>query len=142
VLSRDWAALSDRQKKDFVREFRQHLSAAYGRNLESYRGERVDIRDVRGEPSGDQVVRTWIVRPGAENVSVDYRLREIEGRWRVIDVSIESISLVSNFRSQFRDILANGGIDRLLGLLREKNAAAAKSAATGSGGRVVSVDEH
>ena len=54
---------------------------------------------------------------------MDYRLRQIDGNWKVIDLIIERVSLVSNFRSQFQEVMANGGIEKLLQLLREKNAA-------------------
>ena len=59
---------------------------------------------------------------GSDDISVDYRLRQTDGTWKIIDVIIEGVSLVSNYRSQFQEIMTNGGIDRLLGLLREKNA--------------------
>ena len=59
---------------------------------------------------------------GSNDILVDYRLRQKGGTWRIIDVVIEGVSLVSNFRSQFQDIVSNGGPDRLLVLLKQKNA--------------------
>ena len=70
---------------------------------------------------GDVVVQTKILRGGhSEDVVVDYRLRQRDGQWKIIDVVVEGVSLVSNFRSQFQDIVSNGGPDRLLTLLKEK----------------------
>jgi phospholipid transport system substrate-binding protein len=68
-------------------------------------------------------VLTKILRGGASaDVLVDYRLRQRDGQWKIIDVIVERVSLVSNFRSQFQEIVSNGGPDRLITLLKEKNA--------------------
>jgi phospholipid transport system substrate-binding protein len=124
VLARNWASLSDSQKGEFVEEFKQHLSVVYGKNVESYNNEKVQITGDRDEGRGDWTVQTKIIRPqGGADILVDYRLRQIDGNWKVIDLIIERVSLVSNFRSQFQEVMANGGIEKLLQLLREKNAA-------------------
>jgi phospholipid transport system substrate-binding protein len=124
VLARNWNQLDDTKKKEFVEEFKQHLSVTYGKNVESYNNEKVQIVSDRDEGRGDWTVQTKILRPqGGGDILVDYRLRQMGGEWKVIDLVIERVSLVSNFRSQFQDVMANGGIDRLLQLLREKNAA-------------------
>ena len=59
--------------------------------------------------------------PCAENFSINYRLRQLGGEWRIIDIIVEGVSLVSNFRSQFQEIMSSGGAEKLLKLLREKN---------------------
>jgi len=124
VLARNWNGLDDAKKKDFVEEFKRHLSVTYGKNVESYNNEKVQITGDRDEGRGDSTVQTKILRPqGGGDILVDYRLRQLSGEWKVIDLVIERVSLVSSFRSQFQDVMANGGIDRLLELLREKNAA-------------------
>jgi phospholipid transport system substrate-binding protein len=124
VLARNWASLTEAQKSEFIEEFKQHLSVVYGKNVESYNNEKVQITGDRDEGRGDWTVQTKIVRPqGGADILVDYRLRDLNGEWKVIDLIIERVSLVSNFRSQFQDVMANGGIERLLQLLREKNAA-------------------
>jgi phospholipid transport system substrate-binding protein len=124
VLARNWNTLTDQQQKDFTEEFKEHLAVTYGKNVESYNNEKVQITGDRDEGRGDWTVQTKILRPaGGGDILVDYRLRQKDGTWKIIDVVIEHVSLVSNFRSQFQDIMANGGIERLLKLLREKNAA-------------------
>ena len=124
VLARNWASLSDSQKAEFIEEFKQHLSVTYGKNVESYNNEKVQITGDRDEGRGDWSVLTKILRPqGGGDILVDYRLRNLSGEWKVIDLIIERVSLVSNFRSQFQEVMANGGIEKLLQLLREKNAA-------------------
>ena len=122
VLGQGWHQLNEEQRGEFEREFKQNISATYGRNVESYENERITIVGDRQEPRGDWTVRTKIVRHGSDDISVDYRLRETDGTWKIIDVTIEGLSLASNYRSQFQEIMANGSIDRLLTILREKNA--------------------
>ena len=124
ILARNWKALDDGKKQLFVEEFREHLSVTYGRNVESYHDEKVQVIGDRDEGRGDWTVQTKILRPGGgADILVDYRLRQESGTWKVIDMVIERVSLVSNYRSQFQDLMANGGIDKVLTVLREKNAA-------------------
>jgi phospholipid transport system substrate-binding protein len=123
VLARNWSKFSPAQQSEFVNEFKRHLSVTYGRNVENYDNEKVRILSERQAGHGDVVVLTKILRGGhSEDVVVDYRLRQRDGQWKIIDVVVEGVSLVSNFRSQFQDIVANGGPDRLLVLLKQKNA--------------------
>ena len=84
--------------------------------------EQVEITGTRKEPRGDVTVHTRIVGGEFENAIVDYRLRKKDGKWRIIDVIIEGISMVSNFRDQFKEVLSRGGPDLLLTKLKEKNA--------------------
>ncbi len=121
VLARNWSRLSAAQQVEFTEQFKQHLSLTYGRNIDKYRNEDVTIVGEREEVRGDWTVQTKVLRGGPEDFAVDYRLRQRDGRWRIIDVIIENVSLVSNFRSQFQEIIATGGPERLLRLLREKN---------------------
>jgi phospholipid transport system substrate-binding protein len=125
VLARNWRKLSEPQQAEFVEEFRKHLSLTYGRRLEQIGDERVDIGQARVASNGDVTVRTTIIGGTADGVVIDYRLRSIEGDWKAIDVIIEGVSLVSNFRSQTRDIVSSSGTDGLIAKLREKNARAA-----------------
>jgi len=122
VLARNWKQLSPEQQKDFVEEFKKHLSMTYGKNVETYNNERAEVTGDRAEPGGDWTVKTKIVRLGAADVLLDYRLRQEDGSWKVIDVIIEGVSLVANFRSQFQEIVSNQGPQKLIDLLREKNA--------------------
>lgn len=122
VLARNWSKFSEPQRGEFMSLFKNHLSMTYGRNVESYKNEKVQITGSRAEAGGDATVKTKIVRGGGSNdILVDYRLRQRDGTWKIIDVVIEGVSLVSNFRSQFQDVVASGGPERLLALLREKN---------------------
>jgi phospholipid transport system substrate-binding protein len=123
TLARNWSRLSSAQQAEFKEEFRRHLSATYGRRIDDYRNETVTVLGTREESRGDQTVKTRINRGGGTaDVLVDYRLRQNAGEWKVIDIVIEGVSLVANFRSQFQDLMAHGGPDKLLATLRQKTA--------------------
>ena len=123
VLARNLPRFSDAQRAAFTKEFREHLSLTYGRSIENYKNERVEITGDHEEPRGDWTVKTKILRGGgADEVLVEYRLRQDAGTWKIIDIVVERVSLVANFRSQFQDIVSQGGPEKLLALLREKNA--------------------
>ncbi len=121
VLARNWNSFTQEQQAEFKREFESHLSATYGRRLDDYRNETMAITGDRTEANGDVTVLTKVLRGGGSNdYVVDYRLRQLNGQWKVIDVIPEQVSLVANFRSQFQEILGNGGPEKLLQVLREK----------------------
>ena len=123
VLARNWSRFTPAQQAEFQREFESHLSATYGRRLDTYRNEKVSIVGDRKEANGDWTVQTRILRGGGSNdVVVDYRLRQTAGAWKVIDMIIEQVSLVANFRSQFQEIVGNGGPEKLLQVMRDKTA--------------------
>jgi len=122
VLAQNYKKFSDAQLAAFTNEFKRHLSVTYGRNVESYHNEKVQTIGDHEEARGDWTVNTKILRGGGnEDVLVDYRLRKSGDQWKVIDMIIERVSLVSNFRSQFQDMLASGTPDQLIRLLHEKN---------------------
>ena len=131
VLAKYWKRFSPEQQSEFVEEFRTFLANDYGSRLERYEQEDVVVLGERQEPRGDVTVQTKIVGGENDGALVDYRMRNRKGEWRIIDVVIEGISLVANFRDQFREVMSSGGPDRLLEKLREKNAAAVAAPAEG-----------
>jgi len=123
VLARDWKRFSTAQRGEFQRQFKDYLAKSYGERVDRYDQEEVEIIGERQEPRGDVTVQTRIAGGEYAGTTIDYRLRGRTGRWLVIDVIVEGISLVSNFRDQFREVLRDGGPDHLLARLREKNEA-------------------
>lgn len=121
VLARNWKTISDDKQREFVEEFKKHLAATYGHSVDAYRDEKVSVTGDRKEARGDWTVKTKIVRGGPNDILVDYRLRKVESEWKIIDLIIERISLVSNFRSQFQGIILSRGVDGVLEELRRKN---------------------
>jgi len=129
VLKRDWKKFDAAQQQEFVAEFKEHLSARYGENLGRYEREKVEVTSDHPETNGDVTVKTVIRGGKYDGTPVDYRLRNAS-EWRVIDVVIENVSLVSSFRTQFADVLSKKGPTGVLAKLKERNAAraAAKTA--------------
>lgn len=123
VLARNWKRFSEEQKEQYVEEFKRYLTNSYGNRIERYDQQEVEIVGEREEPRGDVVVQTKIRGGEFEGAVVDYRLRKSDSDWRVIDVVIEGISMVSNYRDQFKSIVSSGGPELLIEKLREKNAA-------------------
>jgi len=122
VLKRDWKKFDAAQQQEFVTEFREHLSARYGENLGRYADEKVEVTSHHAETNNDVSVKTVIRGGQYDGTPVDYRLRNAS-QWRVIDVVIENVSLVSSFRTQFADVLAKSGPSGVLAKLKERNAA-------------------
>lgn len=123
VLRSGWRRFDARQQQQFVDAFRDHLSASYGSRIDRYEQQSVEVTGEQLEARGDVTVKTRIVGGTVDDLSMDYRLRQRNGVWRVIDVKIEGVSLVSNFHSQFKEVLAEGGPEEVLRRLREKTAA-------------------
>lgn len=120
VLARNIKKFSDEQKFEFEEQFKVYLSRSYGSRLIRYANEKVVFKDARKEKRGDVTIMTAIVGGAADGIEMNYRVRGKEGEWRVIDVVIEGISLVSNFRSQFKEIVNKNGPEGLLAQLRDK----------------------
>jgi phospholipid transport system substrate-binding protein len=132
ALGPSWSGLTDPQRVEFVKEFRTHLLAICGQATEQYKNEEVTLAEDRQEPRGDWTVQTRITRKKADGsvqqvANVDFRMRLKNDRWQMIDVSIEGIRMAAGFRAQFQAVMADGGIDRVLKTLREKNAAREKA---------------
>lgn len=125
VLARNWRRFDPAQREEFIGEFKRHLSRSYGARLARYEQEEVDVTGAREEKRGDVTVLTVIHGGQFDGAAIDYRMRNREDAWRVIDVIIEGISLVSNFRSQFKDVVSRDGPSGLIEQLASRNDEAA-----------------
>lgn len=121
VLARNWRKMPKEKRVEFVREFKHHLSRTYGTRLDRFDQERVDVTGAQLEPRDDVSIMTTITGGQFDGAVISYRLRNRDDKWRIIDVVIEGVSLVSNYRSQFAEVLNGGTIDDLLTKLRDKN---------------------
>ena len=121
VLARNWKRFTPEQQESFVREFKDLLARSYGDRIDRYEQQRVELVGERTEKRGDVTVQTKIRGGELEGFQVDYRLRQRGDAWYIIDVRIEGVSLVSNYRDQFKEVLARGGPAELLGRMRQKN---------------------
>jgi phospholipid transport system substrate-binding protein len=125
VVARGWKRFSPAQQEELVREFKAFLARTYGDRIDRYNQEQIEIVGERQEPRGDVSVLTRVVGGEYDGADVRYRMRGKDEQWRIIDVKIEGISLVLNYRDQFEAVLSRGGPEGLLETLRNKNADAA-----------------
>ncbi|GBG15351.1 phospholipid transport system substrate-binding protein [Novimethylophilus kurashikiensis] len=122
VLGRNWTKASKEQQTQFVTEFRTLLVRTYSSALAKYRNQTIDYKPLRAA-SGDTdvTVKTEIIQPGGPAVPVDYTLEKKNDEWKVYDVAIEGVSLVTNYRGQFANEIKSGGMDGLIQRLVDKN---------------------
>ena len=114
-----WKNLDGRQN-EFVGAFAAFVENSYMNTLASYRGEKILFLRERVNQDLAQV-DTQVVAGKGEPLSVNYRLHLVQDDWKVYDVVVDNISLVSNFHSQFNRILASASFDELLKKMREKS---------------------
>ena len=119
ALAQHWRALTPAQRQEFVEAFSDLLERAYMAKIELYSGEQVQYPGERVEGDLATVSTRIITKKGAE-VPIDYRLLKRDDRWRVYDVSIEGVSLVANYRTQFNSVIRTSSYDELLRKMRSR----------------------
>ncbi|WP_341743608.1 ABC transporter substrate-binding protein [Azonexus hydrophilus] len=122
AVGRDWRSASTAQKTRLQAEFKMLLVRTYANALTSYSNQRIVFRPFRMRDGETEVlVRSEVVQPGAQPVQIDYWLELADGQWKVFDVVVAGISLVTNYREQFAREVRDGGIDGLIASLAAKN---------------------
>ena len=125
VLGKNWKTATPEQQAVFQKEFRSLLLRTYAVALGKYRNQVIEFKPLRAEPDAKNVsVKTQILQPGGQPIAVDYSLVKVDSGWKVYDIVIESVSLVTNYRSQFSNEIRTNGLDSLNKKLAEKNKAA------------------
>ena len=128
AVGKAWRQATDGQKKALMEQFRQLLVRSYSAAWTVYQNVVVDMKPLRMQPGDDDVVvKTEIKRPGdAPPIAVNYSMFQADSTWKVYDVSVEGVSLVTTYRSSFAEEIRKGGIDGLIKSLRDKNAQIAR----------------
>jgi phospholipid transport system substrate-binding protein len=131
VLGKNWTIATPDQKVAFQNEFRTLLIRTYASALSKYRNQTIEYKPFRLMGGSDIAsVKTQIVQPGGQPIEVDYTLEKQPEAWKVYDIVIEGVSLVTNYRGQFAQEIRQNGLDSLIKKLADKNKAAqAKTAA-------------
>lgn len=120
-----WRQASAEQRGKLQAEFKTLLVRVYAGALTQIKDQTVEITKTQPVPQSTQVVVQSEVRGKGEPIKLDYRLDQYDGAWKIIDVNVGGIWLVTSYRSQFATELGKGGIDGLIGALVERNKAAA-----------------
>jgi phospholipid transport system substrate-binding protein len=118
-LARHWAQRTDDEKREFVSLFSDLVERTYMDKVEGYSGEKVLYEG--DTVDGDYgVVKVKIVTSANTEISVEYRVRRKKDNWFVYDISIEGVSLVNNYRTQFNSIILKSSYQNLVKRLKDK----------------------
>jgi phospholipid transport system substrate-binding protein len=127
AMGRNWRTASPDQQKRLADEFRALLVRTYSGALSTYRNESIDYKPLRADPNASEAtVRTQVVRQGAQPVQLDYAMEKTPDGWKVYDIIVGGVSLVTNYRDEFSAQVQSGGVDGLIKALAAKNAGGAK----------------
>jgi phospholipid transport system substrate-binding protein len=132
AVGRAWRQASPEQKKELVEQFRNMLVRTYSNSISAYEGQTLKVLPSRGnDKSADEAtVRTQFVRAGGQPLPIDFSMHKAGGDWKVYDITVEGVSLVLTYRSEFDAIVKQQGIDGLIKALAQKNIPAAGVGAT------------
>jgi phospholipid transport system substrate-binding protein len=122
ALGRYKDEVSLEQRPEIISEFRSLLVRTYSSALLEYTDQAVIYLPMEGvEADGEVTVRTEIEQAGGFPIPIDYRLRQGDDGWKVFDISVDEVSLVTNYRSSFARAIKKDGIDGLIKTLRDRN---------------------
>ncbi len=122
AVGKDWRKASPQQQEQLAVEFKTLLVRTYSNALTGYKNQKVVYKPFKMNAGDvDVLVRTEVQQPGNKPVQLDYSLEKLDAGWKVYDVSVAGISLVTNYREQFGQEVRNGGIDGLIKAISTKN---------------------
>lgn len=123
VLGKNWRTATPAQRQKFVEEFRTLLVRTYAKSLASYSNQKISYLPMRASPQDTEAkVRTEVEQPGGLPIPIDYDLYlNKDGEWKVYDVTIDGVSLVTNYRTTFATEVRQKGLDKLIATLGDRN---------------------
>ena len=128
AVGKHWRTATAQQKQSLETEFRNMLVRTYTKAFTAYRDQVIEIKPLKIPAGANEItVKTLIVKPGTPSIPVDYDMEKTADGWKVFDLIIEGVSLVTNYRSTFAQQIQQSGIDGLIKTLAEKNRKAAES---------------
>lgn len=122
AMGKNWNQASDAQKESLNKEFRTLLVRTYSVSLSQYRNQTIDYKPLKVTPEDKEaMVKTAVIQPGGQSIPIDYRMSKTPQGWKVFDISVDGVSLVTNYRGSFNSSIEQSGIDGLIKSLAEKN---------------------
>jgi len=123
VLGNSWRRASEQQQQVFIEQFRTLLVRTYAKALLEYSAEEIQYYPEQVNPKSNIVVVKTEFKDtsGANLVPIHYRMHMIDGAWKVVDVSVDGISLVSTYRGSFASEIRKNGLDSLIAKLEDRN---------------------
>ena len=121
LVGATWKQLTPQQQADFIDLSRRLSASRYADNFDSYGGQHFETHSEEPAARGTIVVKTELIQPKDKNVQFDYRLREVEDQWRIIDIYLDGvISELVLWRSQYRSLIENEGFAKLVEALEKR----------------------
>jgi phospholipid transport system substrate-binding protein len=120
ALGYHWRELSATQRSQFTVLFTAFIENAYLSKIQDYSGQDVAVLGENPEGMGFSRVRSQIIQPGKQPIKVDYLLRELDGDWKIYDVTVDAISIIANYRNQFNRVINDHGFDKLMADMQAK----------------------
>ena len=134
VIGKHWPNATAKQKQALVTEFRNLLVRTYSSSLTAFTNQTVEFKPLAIKPDDtDVTVRSEIRQPGGQPIPIDYRMYKTTFGWKIYDVTIDSVSLVTNYRSSFSSTIRQSGIDGLIKTLADQSSRNSASPAPRSG---------
>jgi len=122
AVGRAWAQATPEQRKKLVEEFRRMLVRTYSNAISAYEGQTMKVLPVRMKPGDTEAtVHNQYIRAGGTPLPVDYQMHKTDQGWKIYDITVEGVSLVLTYRSEFDAVVKQSGIDGLIKRLEEKN---------------------
>jgi phospholipid transport system substrate-binding protein len=122
ALGKNWPRATAKQKQDLVTEFRNLLVRTYSGSLTAFTDQTVEFKPLTMKPGDtDVTVRSEIRQPGGQPIPIDYSMYKTAFGWKVYDVTIDSVSLVTNYRASFANTIRQQGIDGLIKTLADQS---------------------
>ncbi len=125
VLGKGWQTLNGDQKIQYLQQYKRFLFSSYVPLFRDYNGQKFDIKGSKNL-SEDQYLVSTSIRPtddSASPVKVEYRLKYVNGSFKMRDIIAEGISMIATQRSEFSSIMNEGGYEALMAKLRDKSSA-------------------
>lgn len=123
VLGNAWNQASEQQRREFVEQFKTLLVRTYGNALMEYSNNEIVYHPEQSSPNSKLVlVRTEVkgVKSGSA-IPIHYRMHNVDGKWKVVDVAVDGVSLVSTYRGSFTSEIRKSGLDALIDKLVQRN---------------------
>ncbi len=125
AVGKNWRQATQDQQKQLIKEFQTLLVRSYSAAYSAYRHVKVDVKPLKAIDGEDVMVKTQILLPGgAPPVAVDYAMNVTPDGWKIYNVVVEGVSLVTTYRTEFGAQIEQGGIDGLIRNLQERNSKA------------------
>ncbi|MEK6245692.1 MAG: ABC transporter substrate-binding protein [Pseudomonadota bacterium] len=122
AVAPNWRLASPEQQNALIAEFRTLLVRTYSVALANYRDQAIEYKPLRLAPGEtDVTVKSTVKQPGAERMTIDYDMEKTPAGWKVYDIKVAGISLITTYRSTFAQIAREGGVDGLIQSLSAKN---------------------